>query len=291
MKKVAILIPIFNGLESTKACLQSLYSSLKPLEQNEQYCFYVLVIDDGSTDGSAEWIRSHYPQVVLLFGDGNLWWSGGINVGAHYAIESLKSDYLVLWNNDIFPNDNYFSSVLENLESNPAIAIMGSLVYIKGTDRVHSYGGYYNKLNGRRRAYNTFDPNEPVKEVDWLPGMGTIVKSEVAVKTGYWDAKKFPQYMGDSDFILRAGKLGYKAYVFSNLVLHNNTDNTGIHSKKDMGSFLKSFYSRRSNYNLKDNYRFFLRHSRSPLALYGYAERYAIYILSFIKSNLKGGNR
>lgn len=286
--RISIIIPIYNGLETTKICLKSLFFSLGQISDvvpaNE---FDVVVVDDGSTDGSSEWIRANYPTVKILLGDGDLWWSGGINVGAKYAIEKLKSDFIALWNNDIYPEHNYFNNLIDNIESNKDKHIFGSLVYIQGTDKIHSFGGYFNRRNGRRRAYTSFDANTLFKEVDWLPGMGTIVKSEVVVKTGYWDGNKFPQYMGDSDFILRAFNNGYKSYAFSNLVLHNNTDSTGIHSRKDLNSFIKSFYSRRSNYNIKDNFNFFMRHSKSPIALYGYLEKYGVYILSFVNSKLK----
>ena len=86
--KIAILIPVFNNLEYTKKCLQNLEEKLG--ENNIAKHFPIIVIDDGSSDETADWIKKNYPEVELLFGNGNLWWSGGINKGAKHAIEKLK---------------------------------------------------------------------------------------------------------------------------------------------------------------------------------------------------------
>ncbi|HIJ83785.1 MAG TPA: glycosyltransferase family 2 protein, partial [Magnetococcales bacterium] len=80
--RVAILIPIHNGLSYTQKTLSWLEQSLKLAKSHPNIIAEVIVIDDGSTDGSGEFIRKQHPHIHLLEGPGNLWWSGAINMGA-----------------------------------------------------------------------------------------------------------------------------------------------------------------------------------------------------------------
>ena len=69
---VYIVIPCFNRKKLTRGCLQAL--------ENQTYKdFKVIVVDDGSTDGTANMITREFPETILLFGDGNLFWTGATN--------------------------------------------------------------------------------------------------------------------------------------------------------------------------------------------------------------------
>ena len=112
MNTISIIIPIYNRIDITKQGLKSLNSSLyncKPASNN--FNFEIIVIDDGSTDGSGVWIKQNYPNIHLITGDGNLWWSGSINMGAKYAINTLSADYILLWNDDVITDEKYFSKL------------------------------------------------------------------------------------------------------------------------------------------------------------------------------------
>ncbi len=226
--RFAILIPIHNGLETTKKCLQLIVKQTNQvtLFHKETIQFEIIIIDDGSIDNSSEWITNNFQMYGYLRGDGNLWWSGAINLGAKYAIETLNSEFIILWNNDIYANEKYFINLISKITTYPTISIFGSLVYVDCTNEIHSCGGYFNKVTGRRFTYTSFNVSNEFKKVDWLPGMGTIIKSDVLKSIGYWDEKKFPQYMGDSDYTLRALKNNFQPYVFYDLVIENNINST-----------------------------------------------------------------
>jgi GT2 family glycosyltransferase len=205
--KIGILIPVHNGLDFTTKCLKGLYERIaeKTFLQAE---FHIIVIDDGSNDGTSEWIKSNYPQTIVLEGDGNLWWSGGINEGTRFAVEEINCNYLLWWNNDITPSHDYFKN-LEDILVNDSPEVAGSKIYYAHDPQmIWSMGGIFDSGNGKKfmTGMNQKDSEEyiTVHKADWLPGMGTILHRSVIDKIGLLDAKNFPQYHGDSDFTLRA---------------------------------------------------------------------------------------
>src|ERR1044071_9943972 len=92
---IYIIIPVHNRLEATRRCLESL--------RNQMFTrFQILLVDDGSTDGTSEFVKENYPDVMLLTGDGNLWWTGAINLGIRYALlRGSANDAVLVINNDV----------------------------------------------------------------------------------------------------------------------------------------------------------------------------------------------
>src|SRR5258708_32427893 len=95
MIRFSILIPIYNRLNITKQGLKSLYEALGYYTRsgNSQCRFDVIVIDEGSTDGSSQWISDNYPDVYLLQGNGELWGRDATNVATRYAMETRQRYY------------------------------------------------------------------------------------------------------------------------------------------------------------------------------------------------------
>ena len=108
---ICVVVPVRNRIELTKRFLEAFFKSTYK-------CFTMVIVDDASTDSTVEYITKKYPEVVLLHGDGNLWWTGATNMGVKYAIEN-NYDYVLTINNDSvvekeLPNlDDAHRSVLE----------------------------------------------------------------------------------------------------------------------------------------------------------------------------------
>ena len=91
-----VVIPVFNRIQLTTRCLESL------LAQTDKG-MDIIVIDDGSTDGTSEVIPERFPEVQIIAGDGTLWWSGAVNLGIQQALLSAApEDYILLVNNDTY---------------------------------------------------------------------------------------------------------------------------------------------------------------------------------------------
>lgn len=291
MKKVSVLIPIFNKLEYTKKGLMWLYDAIHayPLSNIN---VEVIVTDDGSTDGSKEWIEKNYPLVHIQTGNGDLWWSGGINKGVKYALYSLKSDYVITWNNDIKPGTDYFKNLEKILETTGENIITGSVIYLLNTNTILSTGGFFNDKNGKYglRSWGVEDKGQFLNtmETDWLSGMGAVIHKSVFDKIGYFDEKNFPQYHGDSDFCLRAKKAGFKIQTHPKLKIWNDRENTGIVIANSIKELMQSLCTLKSNNNIKKDILFYKRHATSICAYQVLFKKYFKHIFGFIKWKILG---
>lgn len=268
MMDFAIILPVFNHLDFTRVTLEALSLHLSGIEGAR---FHLIVVDDGSTDGTSDWVKQHYPEVILLSGDGNLWWSGAINTGAKFAIETMEVDYLILWNNDIQVDDHYFQEVVAITANLSEPTVIGSKIYVADQqEMVWSAGGYFNPRSGKNDMYGYFendsDELKKVRNVDWLTGMGTIIPRTVVAKIGYWDNLNFPQYHGDTDFTYRAKLAGFPVKVYPSLKLYNHIEHSGIEHQGNLRSLLKLITDIRSKSNLRKNLIFYRKYVRSPFA-------------------------
>lgn len=291
MKTVSILIPIFNRLNITKEGLNSLYSSLNYYweKSNKSISYKVIVIDDGSYDGSSEWISNNYSEIILLKGDGTLWWSGAINLGAEYAITKLKNDYVLLWNNDIFPTLDYFL-VLEEIVHDKRFfnSIIGSKILVKGEEnKIWSVGGFFNKYTGEYGMYDSINTLNNEIYCDWQPGMGTLIPVSIIVNNNlWWDSKNFPQYHGDSDFTLRCKKAGIAILTCKNLVIYNDISSTGLTSRKNVKELFFNLKSLKSGYNIYRNFLFYTKNGKIPTVYFGMLKKYYYYFGGYVKHNI-----
>lgn len=285
--KIGILIPVFNNLSFTQKSLNRLQ---KVTATPENIDIQIIVTDDGSTDGTAAWIGSNFPKTHILTGDGNLWWSGGINLGMKYALEQLKCDYVLWWNNDITPAEDYFIE-LEKIVWNQSPMIAGSkILYAHEPDLVWSMGGIFNTRNGMKymRGMNRKDNPEldSIINADWLPGMGTLLHNEVIKKTGWLDEKNFPQYHGDSDYTFRAHLGGIEIKVFPQLKIWNDKSNSGLLHQDSYKLLIRSLTDIKSNYHIGKDVLFYRKYATSIRAYQTLVSKYCFYIGGFIKWKL-----
>ena len=291
MLSLAIVFPVFNGLQYTQKGLHSLF-----LKQNIDHLnakIFVVIVDDGSTDKTSNWIMDNYPQVKLLKGNGYLWWSGGINMAVKYAIDQLNCEYIVWWNNDILASSDYFKILINLLNSNDTNTIIGSKIYHAHQKNViWSMGGLFDAKSGRKSMIGSAETDskiyQEITECDWLPGMGTITHKSVYRQIGMLDAINFPQYHGDSDFTFRAKKAGYKIVVDPSLKIYNDTLHSGIRHRESSRRLIQSLFSIKSNYNINKDYLFYKMHSESIFAYSILIIKYTKYIGGFIKWKILG---
>lgn len=272
---IFICIPIFNRIAYTLNCLQS-------IQQQVYKSFTVVICDDGSTDGSAEMIASKYPDVVLLKGDGNLWWTGGINECIKYVIERAgNNDYIFTLNNDTELVPDTLQTLITFTETHPDSLVACANHFLKDKRSLEStafvqrskwpFSAYHKPLFPWGENVNNL--KEPVYEVSSVSGKGVLVPVKVFRTIGLYNAAKLPHYHADAEFARRASKAGYKVFFNVNAIIYTDSDASGIgqvNSKISLTEFIKSFGSMRSENHLRSLY------NRSKLY---YGTKWMVYLI------------
>lgn len=284
--RIAIIVPVFNGLAFTQKCLPVLYEMID-LSGRPGHQLPVVVVDDGSSDGTSQWVSKHFPEVHLLQGDGGLWWSGGVNKGMKYALDALQADYLLWWNNDIIPRKDYLKQLLGILQGVSERIIIGSKIFVLNDGVIWGMGGRFDPVKGTRHMFGERQPDgKPYQqpfEVDWLPGMGTTLHRSVIDAIGFLDEKKFPQYHGDSDYCLRAKSAGFRIMAYPELVIYNDSSNTGLFHQESYSRLIQSLTSIKSVYGFRKDLLFLNTHASSFRAYLPFTVKYVKYIGGFFK--------
>src|SRR5438445_1455003 len=116
---VSIIILNYDGREHLEACLSSLQDLEFPKQQLE-----IIVVDNGSTDGSLGFVKARFPKVILIHNESNLGFSKAANIGA----ERAKGEYLAFLNNDMRVAKDWLSVLLETARAGEGFACVGSTV-------------------------------------------------------------------------------------------------------------------------------------------------------------------
>ncbi len=219
---VFAVVPAFNRCEKTLRFLRNFAAIDYPNHR-------VVIVDDGSTDGTRCSIELNHPDVPVLEGDGNLWWAGGTNLGVEYAL-AHGADYILTINDDAVMQPDFLTHMVEIGEQNPRYIVGCRLMCQDHRDEIWSVGttpvlrgGELFRLNFAGQRWNDVKDGLPDPlPVGTLAGNGVLIPRAVFEQVGYYDARQCPQYHADSDLILRARRAGFEPVVSLRSVLYNH---------------------------------------------------------------------
>jgi GT2 family glycosyltransferase len=248
---VSLIIPVYNRKETTLSCLQHLERC------GDLQRYHVIVVDDGSTDGTAEAIKTLYLDVILLSGNGDLWWTGAMAKGMEYAY-SHGSEYCIWLNDDCIPEPQVLSQLVEFMKAHPN-TLAGPTCYAYESDAlVRHHNGFIGKQGC------SANPGE-VLAVDGMSGWCVGIPASVFAKIGPPDVMKFPHYSGDDMYTFKATRNGFKAYLIGDLKV---TLVGAVHDKLGFQSYFQAkrsaadtfqalFFSKKSPYRLPTKFFYF----------------------------------
>ena len=207
--RIEIVTPVHNRKDITVQCLKSLSKINK-----EGLHVHVIVVDDGSTDGTAQAVQSEYPEVEVIKGDGNLWFTEGTDVGVRAA---LKHDpkYVLMINDDSVFDADFLRSMVETAEENPR-SVVGSLLIPWDTPhKLFQTAPIWNTWSGGWRHWSHQTvwtvPEKPFR-VDLIVGNCVLVPTEAIKEAGLMDSKRYPNF-GDAEYTPRLRRKGWQLLI------------------------------------------------------------------------------
>lgn len=219
MKKVTVVIPNWNGKEYLKKCLDSLMKQSIGAAD-------VIVVDNGSRDGSQEEVKHNYPWVQLIELDQNYGFCKAVNTG----IREAKTEYVILLNNDIVADADFIKYLLLRAEQNPKLfSCQAKMLQMDRPDRIDNAGDEYCALGwaytrGKDATAERFHQAEQI-----FSGCGGAVlyRRNVFDQIGLFDEAHFA-YLEDVDIGYRAKICGYENwYEPESIVYHKGSAATG----------------------------------------------------------------
>lgn len=212
--KVSVVIPNWNGLEELPACLDSL------LAQSQEH--RIIVVENGSRDGSLEFLQKNYPQVELIVHKRNKGFAGGVNAGIRRSMAD-GDDYVALFNNDAVADKDWLKNLVDDLDLNDDAGIATCKFQSIDGKHLDSTGDIYTSWGlpyPRGRGEKVSDKYDDFVQIFGASGGASLYRTSMLQEIGLFD-EDFFAYYEDVDISFRAQLAGYKVrYVPESIAYH-----------------------------------------------------------------------
>ncbi len=226
----SIIVVSWNGEPYLADCLDALAAQVGSDDE-------VIVVDNGSTDGSASLVRQRHPQVRLIENGRNLGFAGGCNVG----LRAAEGQALLLVNQDVVVRPGWLEAMLAALAAAEVGVVGGKLLYPDGTIQhaggiLHDPQALPGHLGYREADRGRWDA---ARDVEYVTGAAMGFRREMLERVGFFDEGFFPAFYEETDFCARARAAGYRVvYVPTAVAVHRETttvEREGVEYHRWMG--------------------------------------------------------
>ena len=249
----SIIIPAWNGKEYIDDCLNSLLAQDYP-------DFEVIVVDNGSSDATPDWVAEHFPTVTVIRNERNLGFAGGVNVGLRVA----RGEVFILFNQDAVAEPGWLAALVSGLLAAPDIGIAGCKILDIDGKTIQHAGGYLTMPQALPSHFGIGQAEtgqyDQSKDVDFVTGAAFAIRREVLQSIGFLD-ESFYFYFEDVDYCYRARAAGFRIVYLPDAVLRH-------HGKASLGdgtvTYHTYYHTSRLQFVLKhQGVPFFISHFRS----------------------------
>jgi len=222
--KVSIIIINWNGKKYLKDCLSFVF-------RQGYENFDVILVDNGSTDKSPEFVKDNFPEVKVIALDKNYGFAKGNNIGIEEALRNKDVKYIVLLNNDTKVDKNWLQELVKVAESDEKIGSCQSKILVLDNPRVIDAVGIGIKRNGLAYQIGWQEEDngqyENISEVFGACACAALYRTEMLTQIGLFD-EDFFAYYEDVDLVLRARLAGWRCmYVRKAVVYHKHSATYG----------------------------------------------------------------
>ncbi len=227
---VSIIIPVYNQWNYTIECLKSIW------ETTDNIDYEIIIADDMSNDETV--LIQDIVKNVTIVRDGV---NRGFVLNCNHAAKFAKGKYILFLNNDTIVQKDWLTSLVELIEADEKIGIVGSKLLYSNEKLQEAGGIVWNDASGWN--YGRLDDPEKseycyVKEVDYISGASMMIRSTLWRDIGGFDPIYAPAYCEDTDLAFEARKRGYKVVLQpKSLVIHFE----GISHGNDINNGIKSY--------------------------------------------------
>jgi len=235
---IYIILPVHNRKETTEKFIKSLISQIYKE-------FVLILVDDGSTDGTDEMVLGYIPNSVVLKGDGSLWWAGALQKGYEWVVDnSNDKDICLLINDDTVFDENFLKTGVELISKSERTLLLAQC-YSQSNKMLLDSG-----VHANLKAL-TFEQANTKSKINCLSTRGLFLKVKDFKNIGGFLPKILPHYLSDYEFTIRAFKKGYNLTTDENLKLYVDQETTGLHSIKYKGilDYYHQYFSNRNSSN------------------------------------------
>jgi GT2 family glycosyltransferase len=234
-----VIILNWNSKDMTAECIRSL------LAMNTRE-YDTIVVDNGSRDGSVEYLRREFPQIVVLPQDRNLGFAAGCNVGMKEALKR-GAEYVLPLNNDTVVDANMIEALLEVAEKHPSAAIVSPKIYFYDSpNRFWWAGGSFSLWTGIPKHAGRKDRDngqfEATRTLDWATGCAALIRCEALKRVGLFEEHLFGNGE-DLDFSLRVRRAGFEIWFAPQAKVWHKE---GVDYRKNAGENLRTFMGTRN---------------------------------------------
>lgn len=214
---VYLILPVFNRVEYTNRFIDDL------LKQSFQD-FQLILVDDGSTDGTQELVRSRLAdKVTILKGKGNWWWGGSLHQAFLFLSkrEVRPDDYVLIMNNDTEFGSGFIKTGIERIKSDPKLLLTANAYSVETKELIDS---------GVTIDWNKFEfkPSAAAEEINCLSTRGLILHLSAFQQIGGFYPHLLPHYLSDYEYTHRAFRKGFKLITDNAFRLLADESSTGV---------------------------------------------------------------
>ncbi len=243
--KIAIIIISWNGKHLLEECLNS--------AENQDYSnFKIIFVDNGSTDGSVEFVKEKFSKVEIIGLDKNTGFAKANNVGMHKAFEDQEIEYIALLNNDAMAEKSWLSEMVKVIKQDEKIGSVAPkiLKYWRrdfidsiGTE-IHSDGGAVGRLINKKDDYHQYNKSIEIFGPTACSCLYNRKMLEDIIDDDYFD-NSFFLYVEEIDLNWRARLRGWKCFTAPSAIVYHKHSETAV-----MYSSVKLYYLHRNRFFL-----------------------------------------